>query len=336
MNARAVRADARVISIDPNTVTVSERIGFMHEDKAIALGRIIAVDGQNDPIKVTRLFPKKTVDECIDEGKSPWKLVVGWTRLRGCQIEGIEALALEVKGTAQELAELEASENIDRREIGPLEKAKFVAALADAARARVAAMHGEDLSNQQMAIKARWMRAAEPKAGIQGVDKALEEETDDTCCTMQRVYGWQESVRDAFGLERTAIWRFIKLYRMLVEPFPRLAEPLAKHPVVGENLTQLLKVASQRDEALRRRVIEALLADPEISADEAIELAGVGKAKPLADKASHQKHYDAVHSNWKRLDVEHQRAFLPTLVGMLTPDMKRRVREMIDEELGDE
>ncbi|MFO6448645.1 hypothetical protein ACLBKU_16035 [Erythrobacter sp. NE805] len=337
MSPRPVRADARVISIDPNAVLVTERIGFMHEDKAVALGRMIAVDGQRTPIMVTRQFPRKSIEECFAEGRKPWKLVVGWTRLRGCQIEGIEVLALEVKGTAQELAELEASENIDRREIGPLEKAKFVVAIADAARARVAAQLGETLSNQQLAIKARWARAKAGEAGLNSIDKATEEEGDDTRSTMDLVYGWQQSVRDAFGLSASSIKRFIKLYRMLVEPFPELAEPLARHPIVGENFTQLMRLADLRDDGARRRVIEALIADAEIGVAEAMIAAKVDTPTPppAATPVAHQKHWNAIDNNWSKLGVTEKRLYLPKFVKLLSEDMKAQLRALLDEESSD-
>jgi hypothetical protein len=341
MNGRAtqrpVREGAQIITIDPSTVSIPERIGFLHVDKAEALGRMMAVDGQRDPIKVARNLPSKTVEACLAEGKKPWKLVVGMHRLQGCILEGIDVLAIEVSGKPAELAELEASENIDRREIGPLEKAKFVAAIADAARARVAAEHGEDLSNQQLAIKARWMRAKDASAGLQGLENAINEETDDTCNTMGHVYGWEQSVRDAFGLSRMSIWRFIKLYRMLVEPFPDLAEPLAKHPVVGENLTQLLKIASQRDEAVRRRVIEALIADDELTADAAIQQYGeTARSTPRREIFDHEKQWAAVSNNWKNLGLAYKRQYLPTLISLMPSDLKREARDLLNKEIGDE
>lgn len=45
-------ANAQVMALDPAEIFVPDRIGFYHEDKATALGRLIAVDGQRDPIKV--------------------------------------------------------------------------------------------------------------------------------------------------------------------------------------------------------------------------------------------------------------------------------------------
>ena len=120
MSGQVILNGARAFSIDPETVHVPERIGFLHEDKAVALGRLIAVDGQRDPIKVQRLKRHPS-------GKD-WKLVVGMHRLHGCLLEEIMVLAFEVEGSADQLAELEASENLHRRPLGPIERAKFTAA----------------------------------------------------------------------------------------------------------------------------------------------------------------------------------------------------------------
>ena len=59
MNAAAkksapVLADAQLLELSPSDILIPERIGFLHEDKAAALGRLMAVDGQRDPIKIVR------------------------------------------------------------------------------------------------------------------------------------------------------------------------------------------------------------------------------------------------------------------------------------------
>ena len=95
-------ANAQVMPLDPAEIFVPTRIGFYHEDKATALGRLIAVDGQRDPIKVQPRGSK-------GGGKQPWTLVTGLHRLRGCEMEGIQVFALEVHGQAEDLADLEAS-----------------------------------------------------------------------------------------------------------------------------------------------------------------------------------------------------------------------------------
>jgi hypothetical protein len=93
-------------------------------------------------------------------------------------------------------------------------------------------------------------------------DQALTEEVDDTCATVAHVYGWEESVGEALGMSRRSIHRDLELFRLIIEPFGDLIEPLSRHPIVGESAAQLRAIAQVREEADRRRVIEALLADP--------------------------------------------------------------------------
>jgi len=136
-------------SLIPPLVDTGNRIGFLHDDKARALGRLMAVDGQRDPIKVVAQ-PKNAAQ--------PWRLVTGMHRTVGATLEGITVWAPEVSGKPEALADLEASENLHRRPLGPIERAKFTAALVFAAQERIAREHGQ-LSHQRMGAKARWDRA---------------------------------------------------------------------------------------------------------------------------------------------------------------------------------
>lgn len=314
---------AKLFELSPEHVDEGQRIGFLHEDKAAALGRLIAVDGQRDPIKV--VAQPKNKDR-------PWKLVTGMHRLIGCRIECIPVWAIEVSGKPEDLADLEASENLHRRPLAPIERAKFTAALVLAAQERIARQHG-DLKQHQVAVKARW---AKVKSGEIRTEEALKDEASDTCCNLQHVYGWEESVGDALGMERTAIYRALSIYRLLIEPFPDLIEALAKHPIVGENASQLKALCAIKDVATRRQVIEALLADDELSADEARVHAGVdlpAGPTPLA----HQKFYNQITGGWDRLGLTQKRDFLPQIAAMVnTPGLKRELRDMLNTELGDE
>ena len=149
MNARAsLLSGATLFEVAPGQVDEGDRIGFLHEDKAAALGRLMAVDGQRDPIKV--VANKKNAEK-------PWRLVTGMHRLIGARIECMTVWAIEVSGRPEDMADLEASENLHRRELAPIERAKFTAALVHAAQARVAREHG-NLSHQQLGIKLRWQR----------------------------------------------------------------------------------------------------------------------------------------------------------------------------------
>jgi len=337
MSARAskgrVAGGSVVMNLDPATIMVPKRIGFFFEDKAVALGRMMAVDGQRDPIKVTRLLPSKSVEDCIAEGKAPWQLVVGMHRLQGCILEGIDVLAIEVSGKTEDLEEFEASENMHRRDVGPLERAKFTGVLAAVARARLARDHGENLKQQQIAIKARWARVDTREDKL---DPALTEEADDTRRTMRHVYGWRETVSEAMGVSFDTIERDILLFRQITEPFPDLVEALAKHPIVGSNAKALREIARVAKPETRRKVIEALLADPGLSADQALAAAGLGGPRQQVAPVEHAKFTGAVVNNFSKLTLLQQREFLPKFVALLTPEMKRDLRDQLIEELGDE
>ncbi|WP_296717760.1 hypothetical protein [Erythrobacter sp.] len=332
MNAAPLLASSQLLELSPNDISIPERIGFLHEDKAAALGRLMAVDGQRDPIKVARNLPSKTVEACVAEGKKPWRLVTGMHRLMGATYEGITVFGLEVKGKPEDLADLEASENRHRRPLGLIERAKFTAALVTAAQERIARAHG-NLDQYQRGAKARWDRVRHLEETAESV---LRDETEDACATMAQAYGWEESVGEALDMSRRTIHRDLALSRLVIEPFPDLAEALAKHPVAGNNGKQLKDLAELKDEGVRRRVIEALLADPEIGVEDAKIAAGVDGFKPLATPVAHQKYINAVVGNMGRLSPSQIKQHLPEIVRALgTPDAKRRMRDLLNEELGD-
>jgi ParB family transcriptional regulator, chromosome partitioning protein len=315
-------SNAQLFELDPALVDTGNRIGFLHEDKARALGRLMAVDGQRDPIKVVAQ-PKNEAQ--------PWRLVTGMHRTVGAAIEGITVWAIEVSGKPEALADLEASENLHRRPLGPIERAKFTAALVQAAQERIAREQG-GLKQQQLAIKARWDRVkrAEMKA-----DAALTEEVTDTCDKLTHVYGWEESVGEALGMSRRSIHRDLELFRLIIEPFAEQVELLSRHPVVGENASQLKLIAQVRDQNLRGKVIAMLLADPELSADEARVRIGVdapdGRAPSQEEKA-----LSAVVGNLGRLSAAQQKQNLPMLVsGLKTSEVKRQLRDLLNKELGE-
>lgn len=322
--AQSLLAGANLLELSPDDVDEGDRIGFLHEDKAAALGRLMAVDGQRDPIKVVR--------KANETAPRPWKLVTGMHRLIGARIEGITVWAIEVSGKPEELADLEASENLHRRPLAPIERAKFTAALVQAAQERVARERG-GLKQQQLAIRARWDRV---KGGETRVEEALTEEAEYAVQRLHSVYNWEESVGEALGMSRRSIHNDLQLFRLLIEPFPELAEALSKHPVVGENGAQLKAIAAVRDESSRRLVIEALLSDPEIGADDARIAAGVDRPAGPAPVA-YQKHYNAIEGGWSRLgNAERTRFLRDKFVALLTPGQKRELRDRLNEELANE
>lgn len=315
-------SNAQLFELDPALVDTGNRIGFLHQDKAAALGRLMKVDGQRDPIKVVAQ-PKNAAQ--------PWRLVTGMHRTVGAALEGIKVWAIEVSGKPEALADLEASENLHRRPLGPIERAKFTAALVQAAQDRIARENG-NLKQQQMAIKARWDRV---KAAQLRPDEALTEEVNDTCAKIAHVYGWEESVGEALGMSRRSIHNDLQLFRLLIEPFAADIEALSRHPVVGENAAQLRAIAQVRDEKQRGQVIAALLADPELSADEARVQAGVDKPEGRAPTQD-EKALSAVVGNLGRLSAAQQKQHLPMIVtGLKTAEVKRQLRDLLNKDLGE-
>lgn len=320
MSAGSLLNGAILLELSPDQVDEGSRIGFLHEDKAAALGRLMAVDGQRDPIKVVTNGTN---------AERPWRLVTGMHRLIGARIEGITVWAIEVSGKPEDLADLEASENLHRRPLAPIERAKFVQALCQAAQERIAREHG-GLRQQQLAVKARWDRV---KHGERRVEEAIAEEADDTADKMSAVYGWVDSAADALGMDKRTIRRSLELYRLLIEPFPELIEALSRHAVVGENAAQLKMIAAVQDEDLRRATIQALLADGELGAADARVLVGVDRAAGPAP-APGQKHVNTIVDHWGRLGLAQRSAFLrDEFVPLLTPGQKRELRDQLSAEL---
>lgn len=312
---------AQMLELDPNDIDDSGRIGFFYPDKAAALGRLMKVDGQRTPISVTK--SRKGADK-------PWKLVVGMHRTAGARLEGMTIFAVEVSGKPEDLADQEASENLHRRRLEPLERAKFTAALVQAAQERIARENG-NLKQQQLAIRARWQRV---KAHEIRPDDALTEEVNDTCAKIAHVYGWEESAGEALGMSRRSIHNDLQLFRLLIEPFPDLIEALASHPVVGSNASQLKMIATIRDEGMRRSAIEALLADKEMSADDALIAAGLS-GEQGRKPSQQEKAVAAVMGNLGRLSAPEQKRFVPEFVKVLKSDeVKRQLRDLLNEQLG--
>lgn len=312
---------AQMLELDPNDIDDSGRIGFFYPDKAAALGRLMKVDGQRTPISVVKSRMG---------AERPWKLVVGMHRTAGARMEGIPVYAVEVTGKPEDLADQEASENLHRRRLEPLERAKFTAALVQAAQERIARENG-NLKQQQLAIRARWQRV---KAHEIRPDDALTEEVNDTCAKIAHVYGWEESAGEALGMSRRSIHNDLQLFRLLIEPFPDLIEALAAHPVVGSNASQLKLIATIREEDMRRRAIEALLADAEMSADQALIAAGVPGDEGRKPNDEEKKAQAAI-GNLGRLTAPQQKRYVSQIVSVLKSDeVKRQLRDTLNEQLG--
>ena len=320
--APSILADAQILELDPNTIDidVSGRIGFFFPDKAAAFGRIMRKDGQQDLVKVSRASAG---------GAFAWNLHVGLHRTVGARDEGLPIYAIEVSGTPEQLAQLEASENLIRRVVEPIEKAKFVGAFCDAVQARHAREHGK-LTQQQLAAKKRWSEARNSKAAT---ETALQEEVTHAAATMAGVYGWQESAVEAFGFSERTIQRSIKIYRQLIAPFPpELVRALADHPA-GKEQKQLLDLASIETDEWRLEVVQALVADHELSVPSALELFALGPQRGTGQpQPQHRRYEDTIIATWGRL--QHRTIqFIPRLAEHMSGPQAVAMRAAADKRI---
>lgn len=312
-----------VLRIAPDQIQIPERLGLYFPDKAAALGRMMAVNGQRTPLTVRKSGPRAAL---------PWTLVVGRHRLGGALLEVLPTvMAIEVShADADEVMDIEASENVHRREQPPLERAIFIHAVCEAAKARIAREHG-DLTERQLGAKARWDRV---RSGAVRAEQVLQEESDDASDKLSLAYGWLESAAEAFGLGKRDIQRALRLYRLVIEPFPALTQALSDHPVVGNNASELKRIAEVQDEMQRRLVIERLLGDNELSADGARELVGIDAAKGPEPTDAKIKFKNAIIGNWGRLSG-HANAFIPVFVKVLSESQLKTMKRAVDAELGE-
>lgn len=306
------RSDASlpVMALSPNDILVGDRLGAFHVDKAAALGRLMAQDGQLTPIMVRKSGPRAA---------APWTLVAGHHRLEGARLEGLAVIdAVEMFGSADDYRNAEAQENLARASRSPLERANFVRAVADAAEARLKEQHG-DLTPEQIAVRARWDAVKGKAPGVERADTLAEAEADHTAANFAVVYQWQDSAADALGLSKRTIRDDLALHRALVAPFPALWRALATHPIVGDNASALREIATYAEGA-RRAIIEGLIEAPDMTLTQALEGLGLTNAKaPAATGAT--KYMNNAEANIARLTASQQRDFVPVLLKALKPSV---------------
>ncbi len=311
-------AEVLMIDVDQVDPDLDGRIGLFFPAKAEALSVLIGAHGQNDPIKVVKRG---------NAAKTGWKLVAGLHRLEACRMLNIQVAAIEVlagnplsKFGADNLRDIQASENMDRRVLEPIERAMFVNALADAAqKQQLVANDGK--SQQQLAISARWngeqFAASERGKDVDAIRAAM----------IAARMGWQDDVAEAMGMAPRTIRFYLAIYRGLVAPFPEQSKELATREI-GKNraeLTKLIKVPSDQ----RGAVIEALLQFPSLSSVEEalLHLKLRTKLLPAEGQDKFAKHFFA---NWERMSLPTQRSYLPKFVEDMRPSIKAALRELLD------
>lgn len=252
---------------------------------AATLGRIMAVDGQDEPVSVCRL-----------PGRSGWKLIAGAHRLAGARAQGWEEIRAVVKSAdALDRRRREVSENLWRKGLDPLDRAAFVAELHEVLRARA----GIDAatSPQSSAAAVRWQ-------------KVLKDDAADASLTVRLAYDLAEEAASQVGLSRPTIFRDLELHRRLS---PSVAALLRTHPV-GRNAAQL-RALTKLSEADQKRAADMILQGRVKSAGEAVALMA-GKVQPSAEA----KRLSAFIGALQRMGRAERKAALKTVRQLLTKE----------------
>jgi hypothetical protein len=274
--------------------------------------------GQNDPIKV------RFKDQ-------QWELVAGYHRLQGALGLGLDAIdAIEVEGNADQLLDIAVSENLDRRDLEPIERALFVRAAVDLAERRVAKARG-GVSPQVAAIAARWNKLRDNVAAH--VDDKTSAEAEYTECNYRTAYGWSDDVAESLGMSRRSLFDSLKIHRQLIAPFEReLWEALARVPL-GRKRKSLIELADIANEDNRRLVIDTIIG-AEIgevkSVADAKVAAGVKQAPERDVTVGQSKYMNNAGANLDRMSAASQRSYAPTLAEKIKPSALLATRAAID------
>lgn len=302
-----------VLSLDPNTIDPDEagRIGLFYPEKAEALGVLMAEHRQKTPIHVLRN---------AEGAPFAWKLVTGLHRLRACIAAQVDVLAIEENLLRGDADFVQASENLHRRELEPLERAMFIRAMVDIVRAKVLKEYGV-VSDKALAGKAKAAR-------VQYSDAEKADELSEAAgANLTRAYSWSEQVAEASGFGRSDIKRSMRIYRCIVEENRDLMDAF-KDLDVAKSADALLKIAALKDAGVRRKVIETLISGPK-DLGFVFEMLGIAPAK--AEQPKFDKFYGQMFNAANRLGTADWRRACERLVHEITPARREALRAALDE-----
>lgn len=306
-----------VLQIDPNDIDTSQCIGLHFPEWSEALGTLMVSDGQRQPIGVKPNGPRAA---------KSWTLTFGFHRVEGALAKNMPFVRAIIDDDGGEASQ--ASENIDRRKLGPIEHALFVRCIADAAEARLKDQHG-DLSPQEIGVRKRWDAVKAKATGVERDENLTDAEADHTRLNLSRVYGWREDVAETLGLSLAALKRHLSLHRAIIAPFPGLYDALARHPIVGENASALRDIAAIKDMANRRALIEALVEAPDLTLAAAME--GLGLSQPASAPATGAtKFMNGTTANLARLSAGDQARIAPEIVKTMKRSALLALRAALD------
>jgi hypothetical protein len=277
---------ADYVLIRTDEIDRGDRLREIDQVWGLALGGLMAKDGQQTPIQVCRL-----------PGRNSWTLVVGAHRHFGAEAVGIAYLKAEIVSAERDSRRLrEIVENLHRRDLDPIDRAAFMAELVALKRAQAGLASA---SQRAGSVPDKWKQAVNAEA-------------DETLETISNVYGWTEEIGAQLGFTGRTVRNDLMLYRRLA---PSIVQALreARHPVAG-NASQLRALAKLEEGKQRRVALRLTHHDARTVAEAIAQLEG-GKPKPDAET----KRLSAFVGAWQRMSVAERRGALEHLGQKVTP-----------------
>lgn len=255
---------------------------------ARALGQIMRRERQRTPIEI-----------CREPGADHWTLVSGGHRHAGAEFAEIEYLRAEIVSADKDDRRLrEASENLWRRDLDPIDRATHVAEVVAIHKRRAGIDPKAD--GRAVSAQARWQ-------------KALAVEANDATETISVAYGWADEIGEQLGFTGRTIRNDLMLYRRLAPSVIAVLRE-ARHPVL-DNATQLRALA-KLEPAEQARAVALLTSDaggrPRTVGDAIARVRGSNRATdPEAKRLS------AFLGAFQRMGLAEKKGALAQLAGML-------------------
>ncbi|MEP9402067.1 hypothetical protein [Sphingomonas sp. VNH70] len=189
MSAVGPKVVGQLIELDPDQIDASKRLLPLDPAWVDAIGLLMKTDGQLTPIEVCRL-----------PGRTDYTLVVGGHRHAGAAKYGLKLRAEVVTADAMARRLREASENVNRRNLAPLDRAKAIAEMV--AVQKIAAGLAPDQDGRAASANARWQ-------------ECIEREAEDATATFAVAYGWADNVGATVGLAARTVRDDLALLRRI-------------------------------------------------------------------------------------------------------------------------
>lgn len=270
-------------------------VGLIDDDAVACLSVRLAIEGLQTSIWVRHNG---------DEAAMPWSVIAGRHRLRAAIQLGWTEISAEQRADENsapaDLRRLQIVENLDRRDLRPIERALFVMERWSEAAQRV--IPTAPKNQQSQAIRARW---------------SVWDACSQTSLNDRRLID-EATAADCGGKTDRWVRTYRRLYETIIFPFPELSARLNAHSL-GKSQSAMNRLATVPDKQ-RQRAIETVLSNPDWKTiDEALAAAKIGASRGFRVD---QDRPDAVLLDaWSKAPRKAQRAHVEWLADKMSPGL---------------